>query len=1378
MAFDSTSLSNAHPGAPGNGDGETVVAASAASMAAEHGVTSRSARVLLVDDDEDEFVIARDLLRLGARTAGALRVQLDWVADSQSAVRALEGGAYDAALIDFRLGRESGLDLIARLQDLGCAAPLILMTGQDDPRVDAGAMGAGATDYLVKDGLSAALLERTLRYAIVGKAQERELRRVAAQNAQLLAAIENTDVGVALTSTAPGTPITYVNPAFSRITGHAAAEVAGRSMSLLRGPQTAPEAVTELRAALQQGRACQVTSLNYRRDGSTFWNEVHFAPIWGETDEITGYVGLLHDVSERLQAQSQAREARANLETAQALTHLGSWSYKFAAPGELEGKSGFWSDETYRILGLEPGAVDPSTLEWIDFVHPDDREAVRARREARRTRDTPALYECRLLRPDGEVRHVQIRARTERDEAGLALTSVGTLLDVTERVRARRAEQELEGRLASVTENVPIILWAIDQNGVFTLSQGRTLENLGLQPGEAVGQSVFDVYRDNPQVVAMCRRALAGQECEEIMEVAGRTFAVCVAPQRNSDGEQTGVVGISYDITDQSQAQQALRESEARFERIVSNMPGMVYRVMRDENGADRFLYVSQGCHDLLGIAPEMAMRDSSAILSALAPEDREPFQTSLMESARDLTPWRLEFTMTRADGERRRLRAQSRAWRDEAGRVIWDGIMLDLTENQRAQEALQQSRRSLAEAQRLAKLGSFSWNVRSGELQWSDEMYRLFGLRRDEFVPSIDSITERIHHSDREQAVKVMRAILDGNVETQGVRLITRADGALRYLETRSHVERDANGEIILVVGSAQDVTEQIEAQRALRESEERYALAARGTNDGLWDWNLENGAIYFSPRWKAMIGHADAEIGARPDEWFGRVHAEDIGRLHAVLNAHFKGGSPHFECEYRLRNANGDYIWMLGRGLALFNGERVATRLTGSQTDISDRKRAEGQLERNAYYDGLTGLPNRALFSERLDRTIARGNRHPDLTFAVLFLDIDHFKKINDSLGHLPGDRLLIEAARRFETCLRPGDTVARLGGDEFAVLLDDLAGIEDVQPVAERIQAELKQPFSLDGHEAFITVSMGIALGRGGELDGQELLRSADTAMYRAKSAGRGRHQVFEAGMHQRAVKLLELETDLWRALERQELRLHFQPIIALSSGEISGFEALVRWQHPERGLVSPGDFIPLAEETGLIIPIGWWVLEAACRQAQTWRARFGPLWMSVNLSSRQLTQLDMMERVSAALQNSEFDPHLLKLEITESAIMENTDAAAAMLQRVKDLGVQFSMDDFGTGYSSLSYLHRFPLDTIKVDRSFVSQMTPHARNREIVQTIVSMAHGLTMQVVAEGVENAEQLQGLREMECGFAQGFYISRPLPADQIESLLERKLSW
>jgi diguanylate cyclase (GGDEF)-like protein len=418
-------------------------------------------------------------------------------------------------------------------------------------------------------------------------------------------------------------------------------------------------------------------------------------------------------------------------------------------------------------------------------------------------------------------------------------------------------------------------------------------------------------------------------------------------------------------------------------------------------------------------------------------------------------------------------------------------------------------------------------------------------------------------------------------------------------------------------------------------------------------------------------------------------------------------------------------------------------------------------------AFHDALTGLPNRALLTDHLRLAIERAKRRADHLFAVLFLDLDRFKNINDSLGHTIGDQLLIAIARRVEGCLRPMDTVARLGGDEFAILLDGLEDFNIAIHVAGRVQDELMQPFNLNGHEVYTTASIGIALSTTGYDHPDNILRDADIAMYRAKDNGKARYEMFDTLMHTRAVALLQLENDLRRAIERQEFRVFYQPIISLETDQIAGFEALVRWEHPERGLVAPAEFIPLSEETGLITEIGHWVLHEACRQTRQWQTALQrPLMVSVNLSGKQFVQPNLIEQIKHILQETDFDPRWLRLEITESVVMENAEAAASMLLQLRDLGVHLSIDDFGTGYSSLSYLHRFPVTTLKIDRSFISRMGEGDENSEIVRTIMTLASNLGMEVVAEGVETEEQLSQLRVLKCEYGQGYLFSRPVNAE------------
>src|SRR5690348_10001059 len=567
--------------------------------------------------------------------------------------------------------------------------------------------------------------------------------------------------------------------------------------------------------------------------------------------------------------------------------------------------------------------------------------------------------------------------------------------------------------------------------------------------------------------------------------------------------------------------------------------------------------------------------------------------------------------------------------------------------------------------------------------------------------------------------------------------------------------------------------------AQEALRESEERYALAARGANDGLWDWNLVTSAMYFSPRWKAMLGFRENEIEDRLEEWIGRIHDADRERVKEEIATHQKGLTPHFESEHRLLHKDGGFRWMLSRGLAVHDATGKALRMAGSQTDITERKVS----------DPLTGLPNRLLFIDRLGRLVKHSKRRKDILFAVLFLDLDGFKMINDSMGHLIGDQLLLGVANRLEKCLRSTDTVARLGesftvarlgGDEFTVLLDDLKEPNDAKSAADRLMKSLAPPFILGGKEVFTSVSIGIALSNSAYDQAEDMLRDADTAMYRAKSLGKARFEVFDADMRASVMARLQLETDLRGALEREEFRNFYQPIVSLDSGRIVGFEALLRWQHPIRGLLGPEEFILVAEETGLIRELGWWNLREACRQMSQWRSapKGRNLVISVNLSAKQFLQPNLVEDIRKLLGKLSLAPDALKLEITESAVMADPSAAVEMLQQIKSIGIRLAIDDFGTGYSSLSYLHRFPLDTLKIDRSFIRDMQEDGEGMEIARTILPMASNLRLDVVAEGVETLEQVALLKQLHCKYAQGYYFSKPLSAENTTALLEGEPTW
>ena len=565
----------------------------------------------------------------------------------------------------------------------------------------------------------------------------------------------------------------------------------------------------------------------------------------------------------------------------------------------------------------------------------------------------------------------------------------------------------------------------------------------------------------------------------------------------------------------------------------------------------------------------------------------------------------------------------------------------------------------------------------------------------------------------------------------------------------------------------------ERTQALAALRESEERFQRLVEISPDAIIV-HADGKIVFINSAGVKLLGAANpSQILERPVIDF--VHSDyraTVDKRIARVNA--DAAEPAF-VEEKFVRLDGTIIDVEVAAVPFLYNDQPAVQMVAR--DIGERKRVEEKLLHDAFHDQLTGLPNRALFHEHLKLAVERSKRPKKFLFAVLFIDLDRFKNVNDSLGHMAGDTLLVAFAHRLQTSLRDMDAFARMGGDEFAILLNGIEDPSDAIRVAERLHEELVLPFDLDGHDVFTSVSIGIALSSTGYDKPQDVLRDADTAMYHAKMLGKARHEVFDHLMHARAVALLQMETDLRRAVERDEFRVHYQPIVSFQSGEIEGFEALVRWQHPERGLIFPTQFIALAEETGLIIPIGWWVLHEACRQMRQWQLRYSArrtLKLSVNLSGKQLSQTDAVERIKQIMELTDFDPHQLNLEITESALIENTDGVTLMLTQLRALGVRLSMDDFGTGYSSLSYLHRFPLNTLKIDRSFISQMSASDKTA-IVHTIILLAQNLGMNVIAEGVETSEQMELLRALNCDYGQGYLFSPPVDAAAVAELLQAR---
>ncbi len=693
-----------------------------------------------------------------------------------------------------------------------------------------------------------------------------------------------------------------------------------------------------------------------------------------------------------------------------------------------------------------------------------------------------------------------------------------------------------------------------------------------------------------------------------------------------------------------------------------------------------------------------------------------------------------------------------------------------DETRRRRAAEDGLEREREFSEAVLDSLAGAFFLVSSDGViLRWNAALTAAIGYTGAEIgtMQPIDFISPR----DRDHAAAAMREVFEqGREMSLEAEIVDRAGNVRPYALSGKPLRV---GERTYMIGVARDITLRKRTEQQMARAKERLDLALTGSRLALWDWDLRNGKVYFNESWSSLLGAPPRESTFSSDEVTQWNHPEDRDVFAAALGNAMKGVSEEFDCEYRVSNAAGEWIWVHSRGKVTQRDEAgQALRMTGTSHDISKRKRAEERAEYLATRDPLTGLPNRVLLHDRLEQGVFNAARH-QAGFAFMFIDLDRFKTINDSLGHQVGDELLKRVAGRLTACVRATDTVARLGGDEFAVILENLEDNDDegAQEVAEKMIAAMGAPMLIDGQHLSTSCSIGISLYPNDGKDSATLMKNADVAMYYAKEKGRNNYQFFSAEMNSRAQERLSVENFLRLALKRNELVLHYQPRMKIATGELVAVEALIRWQHPRRGLLMPEKFIDVAEDSGLIVPIGEWVIEHACAQLRAWQRIVKPdLKVSVNLSVGQVVDAERLYRaVEVALARSGIEPASLELELTESHLMQNIPEKAELLHRLGLLGVGISIDDFGTGYSSLSYLKTLPVDSIKIDSSFVRDIHSDANDEAIIKAILAMAHSLRLSVVAEGVETAAQFRALKELGCDQYQGFHESPALPPTEFE---------
>jgi diguanylate cyclase (GGDEF)-like protein/PAS domain S-box-containing protein len=807
-----------------------------------------------------------------------------------------------------------------------------------------------------------------------------------------------------------------------------------------------------------------------------------------------------------------------------------------------------------------------------------------------------------------------------------------------------------------------------------------------------------------------------------------------------------------------------LRQTERQYRAMFENAIHGIYQSVP----AGHFINVNPALAHTLGYDSPADMLAGCTDIARdyfVSPEDRNQFLTQI--DAHGLLQG-YEVQVRRKDGMAIWTRENVHAVRDEQGQLLYyEGSVEDITAQKQAEAALRESEERYRNLFEYANDVIYTIDLAGNYTSVNKVGEQVTGYTRAELCQM--NFTQVVAPDHLAHSRQMMQRKLAGRETTTFYELeIVNKAGARVLLEVSTQLIYE-HGQPVGVQGIARDITARKRAEAAMRESEERYRELFENANDIVYTHDLKGNFTSLNKTGERITGYTRAEACALNIAQV--VAPEHLERAREMIGRkQIEGESTVYQLDIIARDGRRVPLEISTR-LIFQAGQPVGVQ--GIARDITERKQAEERLRQHALADALTGLPNRVLFTDHLHLAVEQSKRSRDYRFAVLFLDLDRFKMINDSLGHTVGDQLLVAIARQLEHCLRAGDTVARLGGDEFAILLNDIAHFDDAIRVAERVLHDLKLPFNLDGHEVFTTASIGIALSNNRYEVAEAVLRDADTAMYRAKAEGKARYEVFDMVMHARVVALLQLENDLRRAIERDEFCLHYQPIVELADGSITGFEALVRWQHPERGLVRPAEFVPVAEETGLIVPLGRWVLRAACAQMRRWHM-LSPahrhLKLSVNLSGKEFAQADLCAQIEQTLAVTHFDPHCLQLEITESVLMENAGTIVSMLWRLRELGVELALDDFGTGYSSLSYLRRFPIQTLKIDRSFMR--VEEDENAEIVRTIILLARNMRKDVVAEGVETPTQRAILRALDCTYAQGYLFSAPQDAATTERLL------
>ncbi|MGL5033227.1 MAG: PAS domain S-box protein, partial [Microcystaceae cyanobacterium] len=1065
-------------------------------------------------------------------------------------------------------------------------------------------------------------------------------------------AINASQNGIVITDALESTnPIIYVNEGFERITGYKKEEAIAQRHNFFQNPNLHPADLAQIQTAIDCGRKCHFTLSNLRRDGSSYWYQLSIDPIYDEQGHLINFVSVQSDITDLKRAEMER-------------DRFFTLSLDLFGIADFNGYFKRINPAFVKVLGYTEAEMMSQSL--LNFVHPDDLDATRAEMQSLSEGKTTYYFENRYRCRDGSYRWLAWASAPDYEEGVLytAAHDVTHLKELTAELKASQVQ------LHSILGSLKDLVWSFDLDNQQFIYLNQVAESL-------YGVSL-DAFRGNPQLwlemvhpedydlVAQISQQLVEQGTAKdlayrIVQPSGEIR--WLRDRAHLVYEETGkpirIDSLVTNITEAKRVEASFQESEDRLRRIISTISDSLLVV--DLQG--RIKFVNAAATELLGRSPLELLEDNIGIpLEQDGPT---------------------EITLHRPNGE-------SMVAEMRLAQITWEGTsahllsLQDITERYRSALALAESEEKYRRIVELTTEGIWVLNKDQQIVFVNQQLGRMLGYAVEELLDQDIFNFVDVTHEPRDLRTPFPSCGLPQGSEVHDFKFRRRDGSELWAIVSKSPFfdpEGHYTGELAILT----DITERKAIEQALFDSEQRLEGILSSIQDVVWSTDIKTDlALYLNAATELVYERPLTDFFEQPNLWFELVHPEDHALVRSSQELLLSQGST--QVEYRIIRPSGEVRWLFRRAKVVYDLQGEAMRIDGIDSDVTERKLAAESLHFNATHDSLTGLPNRLLFLDRLAQALHRQNRRTNYCFAMLFLDLDGFKNINDSLGHACGDLLLKEIARRLQQCLRPCDTLARLGGDEFTMLIEDIHGVSDAIAVAERIHEQLTSPFNLEGLEIFTNTSIGIAMGNSDYHHPQELVRDADTAMYQAKAAGKSCYRVFDRTMHKQVVVRLQRENDLRRALERGEFQVYYQPIIALATEKLVGFEALIRWQHPDDGHVLPQEFIAIAEETGLIVPIGRWVLQEACRQIVALKAAFpdyADLKISVNISSRQIRDRHLLQDIDHILQKTGLEPKTLKLEITESLLMDNFEVATDVLLALRQRQIEICLDDFGTG-----------------------------------------------------------------------------------------------